>query len=96
MGRLPIFAANSRVLLFGVLLEESTPAMESSTSIVAPLVTLSGDPTYHASVYPWVNQLEQEGPGPAMTTILIEFCVCRYCEPSTGDRRFFFLTLFLF
>ena len=96
MGRRPILAASSSVLLLGVLLEESTPAVDSPTSTVVPPRSLSGNTTSCPLVDPRANQLVEEGPGSALTTTLTEFPACRCRDPGNGDRRFFFFVPFLY
>ena len=88
-------AASLRVLCFGVLLEESTPTMDSPTSIVVPPGTLSGDATSCPSVDPRAIPLIEEGPGPALTTICTELCACRDRDLGDGNRGFFFFLPFL-
>ena len=95
MGRRPILAASSSVLRLGVLLEESTPAVDSPTSTVVPPGSLSGDTTPCSLVDPRANQLVEEGPGSASTTTLTEFSACRYRDLGDGDRGFFFFVPFL-
>ena len=62
--------------------------MDSPTSIVVPQ-------EHDREIYlPAINrspaiQLEQEGPGPTLTTMLTEFCSCCGSAPSIGDRGFF-------
>ena len=96
MVRWPIHIANSRVLCRGVLLEESIPIVDSPISTVVPHLLRSGESTSQLAIDPQANQLVEEGPGPALTTILTEFCTCRYCELGIADRGFFLLWRFFF
>ena len=75
-------------------LRNPTPVVDSPTSIVVLLATLSRDTTPNPLVDPWANQLEEEGPSPALTTMLIKFCACHYHEPDTRDRVLFFFLPF--
>ena len=69
--------------------------MDSLTSTIVPLGTLSGDITSCPSVNPRASQLIEEGHSSVFTTVSIEFSACHCCDPSDGDRGFFFFVPFL-